>query len=52
MGSSTKLKLAAFGGAMAMLGLVFGYSTASSALEQEDCLGRPHLISAAYGVCR
>ncbi len=52
MGSSTKMKLAAFGGTMAMLGLLFGYSTANSFLDREDCLGPPSVISVAYGVCR
>ena len=52
MGSSTKMKLAAFGGAMAMIGLAFGWTTANTALDREDCLGRPNVISVAYGVCR
>jgi hypothetical protein len=52
MGQTTKLRLAAWGGAIAVLGAALGFTTATRAIEAEDCSGQPNPISIAYQVCR
>ncbi len=51
MARTMKLKLAAFGGAMGLIGISLGWSTVDRALETEDC-SRPGYVSMAYGICR
>ena len=52
MGPTTKLRLAAWGGTLAILGLGFGYGVVDTALEKDSCQSRPSLVSIAYALCR
>ena len=52
MGPTMKLRLAAWGGTLAILGMGLGLGAADRALDAETCASRPNLISAAYGICR
>ena len=52
MAQRTKRRLAAWGGAIAVIGAALGFTTATVALEHEDCSGALNPISVAYQVCR
>ena len=52
MTRKAKLRLAACGGAIAVVGVSFGWATAETALKDEDCSGRINPVSAAYRICR
>ena len=52
MAMKTKRRLAAWGGAISVIGMALGFTGATFALEHEDCAGRPNPISAAYRICR
>ena len=51
MARTMKLKLAAFGGVIGVLGMSLGLTATTRALEAEDC-SKPGYVSLAYGICR
>ena len=52
MGPTTKLRLAAWGATLAILGMGLGLGAANTALDSDSCSARPNPISVAYGLCR
>ena len=52
MGATTKLRLAAYGTLISILGLTFGYVGANTALDKTEGCISPSYASVAYGICR
>jgi hypothetical protein len=52
MGATTKLRLAAFGTVIGILGLTFGYVGSHVAMDKTAGCVSPSYASVAYGVCR
>ena len=52
MGPTTKLRLAAWGTTLAILGMGLGLGAANTALDSATCDSRPNVITVAYGLCR